>query len=98
VLVAHEQTDDKADVVLLNGYKPSNDPLHGLTLEVILSRLVEHLGWTALGKRIKIRCFTLTPSLQSSLKFLRRTPWARKKVEELYLKSHCQPRQSLSKP
>lgn len=77
---------------------PSNDPLHGLTLEVILSRLVEHLGWTALGKRIKIRCFTLTPSLQSSLKFLRRTPWARKKVEELYLKSHCHRHQPLSKP
>ena len=86
---AHEQAADKADGVPGERLPPCNDPLHGLTLEVILSRLIEHLGWTALGKRIKIRCFTLTPSLQSSLKFLRRTPWARKKVEELYLKSHC---------
>ena len=65
--------------------QPNNDPLHGLTLEVILTRLVEHFGWTQLGKRIKIRCFTHTPSIQSSLKFLRRTPWAREKVEHLYL-------------
>ncbi|MDD5759417.1 MAG: VF530 family protein [Desulfobulbaceae bacterium] len=64
--------------------QPNNDPLHGITLETIMTRLVEHFGWTQLGKRIRIRCFTHTPSIQSSLKFLRRTPWAREKVEELY--------------
>ena len=65
----------------------SNDPLHGITLEMILNQLVERYGWAELGKRIPINCFTNNPSLKSSLKFLRRTPWARKKVEELYLKS-----------
>jgi uncharacterized protein (DUF2132 family) len=64
-----------------------NDPLHGLTLEMILMQLVEQYGWAELGKRITIKCFTDNPSLKSSLKFLRRTPWARRKVEELYLKS-----------
>jgi uncharacterized protein (DUF2132 family) len=65
----------------------SNDPLHGITLEVILTRLVEQYGWPELAKRIPIRCFYHEPSLKSSLKFLRRTPWARKDVEELYLRS-----------
>jgi len=65
--------------------QPTNDPLHGVTLEVIVTRLVERFGWATLGKRVKIRCFTHTPSIQSSLKFLRRTPWARAKVEALYL-------------
>lgn len=65
----------------------SNDPLHGLTLETILTRLVEHHGWTELGKMIEIRCFNFDPSIKSSLKFLRRTPWARQKVEALYLRS-----------
>jgi uncharacterized protein (DUF2132 family) len=65
----------------------SNDPLHGITLEMIVTQLVDRYGWAELGKRIPIRCFTDTPSVKSSLKFLRRTPWARKKVEELYLKS-----------
>ena len=64
----------------------SNDPLHGVTLEMILTRLVERFGWDGLGSRIRIRCFTDNPSLKSSLKFLRRTPWARKKVEELYIR------------
>ena len=65
----------------------TNNPLHGITLEMILSHLVEKYGWEELGKRITIQCFTNDPSIKSSLKFLRRTPWARKKVEELYLKS-----------
>ena len=65
----------------------SNDPLHGITLEMILTRLVEQYGWAELARRIPIRCFYHEPSLKSSLKFLRRTPWARKSVEELYLKS-----------
>jgi len=64
-----------------------NNPLHGVTLEMILTRLVEQYGWDELGRRITIKCFTVDPSMKSSLKFLRRTPWARKKVEELYLKS-----------
>jgi uncharacterized protein (DUF2132 family) len=64
-----------------------NNPLHGITLEAILTRLVEKFGWEELGDRITIKCFTIDPSIKSSLKFLRRTPWARKKVEDLYLKS-----------
>jgi uncharacterized protein (DUF2132 family) len=62
-----------------------NDPLHGITLEKILVSLVEHYGWEELGRRIRIRCFNSDPSIQSSLKFLRKTEWARKKVEGLYL-------------
>lgn len=65
-----------------------NNPLHGITLEMILTRLVEQYGWNELGRRITIKCFTENPSIISSLKFLRRTPWARKKVEDLYLASH----------
>lgn len=65
----------------------SNDPLHGLTLETLLTRLVEQHGWAELGRKIDIRCFNYDPSIKSSLQFLRRTPWARKKVEALYLRS-----------
>ena len=61
------------------------DPLHGMTLKAILERLVEHHGWEEMGRRIRIRCFLFDPSMGSSLAFLRRTPWARKKVENLYL-------------
>ena len=64
------------------------DPLHGLTLERILSRLVEHYGWEKLGGMIKIRCFNFDPSIKSSLTFLRKTPWARDKVEALYKRVH----------
>jgi len=64
-----------------------NNPLHGITLEAILTQLVEQYGWEELGSHIAIKCFTDDPSIKSSLKFLRRTPWARKKVEELYLRS-----------
>ena len=64
-----------------------NNPLHGVTLEMILTHLVEKYGWEELGSRITIKCFTVDPSIKSSLKFLRRAPWARKKVEDLYLKS-----------
>jgi uncharacterized protein (DUF2132 family) len=62
-----------------------NNPLHGLTLESIVTSLVEHYGWERLGQLIDIRCFNNDPSVKSSLKFLRKTPWARDKVEELYL-------------
>ncbi len=61
-----------------------NNPLHGLTLERMLNELVARFGWAALGRRIDIRCFNHEPSLASSLKFLRRTPWAREQVEALY--------------
>ncbi len=63
----------------------SKDPLHGLTLETILKRLVQYFGWERLGSHISINCFNSDPSIKSSLKFLRRTSWARKKVEDLYL-------------
>jgi uncharacterized protein (DUF2132 family) len=64
-----------------------NNPLHGITLEMMLTQLVQQYGWAELSKRIAIRCFYNEPSIQSSLKFLRRTPWARKSVEDLYLNS-----------
>ncbi|MDF3076219.1 MAG: hypothetical protein K0S09_108 [Sphingobacteriaceae bacterium] len=64
-----------------------NNQLHGKTLESILSELVENYGWEALGERIRIKCFNDNPSISSSLKFLRKTHWARAKVEELYLRS-----------
>jgi len=64
---------------------PSRDPLHGVTLEMVLTALVAHFGWPELGQQVNIRCFTSDPSIASSLKFLRRTPWARQKVESLYL-------------
>jgi len=62
----------------------SRDPLHGITLERMLNELVDHFGWSELGQRISIRCFNSDPSVVSSLKFLRKTPWARTKVEGLY--------------
>jgi len=62
-----------------------NDPLHGVTLEAMLIALVERHGWEGLAERIPVRCFSLDPSVKSSLTFLRRTPWARAKVEALYL-------------
>ncbi|MBC8135922.1 MAG: DUF2132 domain-containing protein [Fibrella sp.] len=61
------------------------DPLHGITLAHILEELVDFIGWDAMGERIPIRCFTTDPSIGSSLKFLRKTPWAREKVESMYL-------------
>jgi uncharacterized protein (DUF2132 family) len=64
-----------------------NNPLHGKTLEMVLQHLVNYFGWQALGSIIKIRCFNENPSINSSLKFLRKTPWARKKVEDLYLQT-----------
>jgi uncharacterized protein (DUF2132 family) len=65
----------------------SNQALHGITLEALLTRLVDHYGWQELGSRIDINCFISDPSIKSSLKFLRKTPWARSKVEELYLET-----------
>jgi uncharacterized protein (DUF2132 family) len=68
----------------MSAEQPKN-PLHGITLERIVTELVEHYGWAELGKQVNIRCFQENPSVASSLKFLRRTPWARQKVESLYL-------------
>ena len=65
----------------------ANNPLHGITLEMIITRLVKHYGWERLGELITVNCFTNTPSIKSSLKFLRKTPWARNKVESLYLRT-----------
>lgn len=64
----------------------SNDPLHGKTLALIVTELVAYFGWEALGQHIPINCFNSNPSIQSSLKFLRKTPWARNKVEALYIR------------
>lgn len=64
-----------------------NNPLHGVTLEALLTRLVAHYGWPQLAELVKIRCFYNDPSINSSLKFLRRTPWARQEVEALYLRT-----------
>jgi len=69
----------------------SNDPLHGVTLEMMLTQLVEHYGWDEMGRRINIRCFNNDPSIKSSLQFLRKTLWARNKVEALYLKYKRKP-------
>lgn len=65
----------------------SQDPLHGVTLKMMVTSLQERYGWDELGRRINIKCFTTDPSISSSLKFLRRTPWARQKVETLYLQT-----------
>jgi uncharacterized protein (DUF2132 family) len=66
-------------------HQQSNDPLHGKTLEMIVTHLVDMYGWEELGNRIRINCFRDNPSIKSSLTFLRKTPWARKKVEDLYI-------------
>ena len=65
----------------------ANDPLHGITLKTIVTELQEKYGWEKLGQFVNINCFTKDPSINSSLKFLRKTPWARTKVEELYINS-----------
>ena len=76
---------EKKDKIQLMSEKQANNPLHGITLEQIVNSLVDHYGWNELGKRVNIRCFTSDPSVKSSLKFLRKTPWARTKVEGLYI-------------
>lgn len=73
-----------SDVPATPPEQPRN-PLHGVTLEAMVTQLSEHYGWEDLGQRIAVRCFTHDPSVASSLKFLRKTPWAREKVEGLYL-------------
>ena len=72
------------EILYMSEQAPSKDPLHGLTLEKIVTHLYESFGWDELGRQIRINCFTSNPSVQSSLKFLRKTPWARTKVEDFY--------------
>jgi uncharacterized protein (DUF2132 family) len=74
-----------------------NNPLHGKTLQAILEHLVDYYGWEELGKRINIRCFNFDPSIKSSLAFLRKTPWAREKVEALYIDTLSEDRYWASK-
>ncbi len=74
-----------ASVAAIAPATQARNPLHGLTLEAIINALVAHYGWVELGQRIPVRCFVSDPSVASSLKFLRKTPWAREKVEGLYL-------------
>jgi uncharacterized protein (DUF2132 family) len=69
----------------VNDQAQPKNPLHGVTLEALLTELVAYYGWAELGRRVPIKCFTLDPSIGSSLKFLRKTPWARAKVEAIYL-------------
>ena len=74
----------------MTGPARTPDPLHGVTLEMMLEYLVAELGWEAMGRRVSIRCFTDGPSIRSSLAFLRKTPWAREKVQRLYLATRQQ--------
>jgi uncharacterized protein (DUF2132 family) len=66
-----------------------NNPLHGLSLQKIVTQLVEHYGWEGLYREVRVNCFSNDPSIKSSLKFLRKTPWARDKVEALYIQTFC---------
>jgi uncharacterized protein (DUF2132 family) len=72
-------------------HQQPNNPLHGITLETLLNELVEHYGWEQLAERVSINCFKNDPSIKSSLKFLRKTPWAREKVEALYIRMNQNP-------
>lgn len=78
-------TDDAAAAPPVKKAAQAHNPLHGLTLETIVTALADYYGWESLGQQIALRCFTVDPSVGSSLKFLRKTPWARDKVESLYL-------------
>ena len=84
MIAPHGPSSDTAAQDAASTGQPGN-PLHGVTLENIVTALAGHYGWEELGQRINIRCFTSEPSVESSLKFLRKTPWAREKVEGLFL-------------
>lgn len=73
------------------------DPFHGVTLEAMLNQLVEYYGWEKMGRKVRINCFNFEPSVTSSLRFLRKTPWARRKVEELFLEMTWQKEDSCRK-
>jgi len=72
-------------------YEQPNNPLHCVTLEVVVSKLVDHYGWDGMAERVDVNCFKNDPSVQSSLKFLRKTPWARDKTENLYIATFVTP-------
>lgn len=80
----HHQSLLSASIPRMTPAHEQSNPMHGITLERMLTELVAHYGWNAMGQKIQIRCFTSDPSIPSSLKFLRRTPWARQKVEAMY--------------
>ncbi len=82
--MTHDSENSRRDSSRISSRGPSKDPLEGKTLEMILNELVAAYGWEEMGRRVRINCFRSDPSLSSSLKFLRRTPWARAEVEELY--------------
>lgn len=82
----HSSEDNEHSVTKIDNVR-KQDPLHGITLKTIVTELQEKFGWENLGQKINIKCFTNDPSINSSLKFLRKTDWARKKVEQLYLNS-----------
>jgi len=87
--LAKQPADKQTNQPLYSDMIPQpNNPLHGKTLETILTELVTQYGWDELGQRIRINCFVSNPSIKSSLTFLRKTPWARQQVEELYIKSY----------
>jgi uncharacterized protein (DUF2132 family) len=87
--VKYRKIQKNKDINLMNN-EPSNNPMHGMTLEKIINYLEQYYGWEELGNRINIGCFNNNPSVKSSLKFLRKTPWAREKVEKLYRKTIIQ--------
>ncbi len=82
-LARRATTGNRSPMTTLHDH--SSNPLHGITLERMLNELVAEFGWARMGRRVRIACFTSDPSVSSSLKFLRRTPWARTKVEAMYL-------------
>lgn len=88
-LLRCDNDNTKLDLGRCSMSQQPNNPLHGLSLEKILTRLVEHYGWNGLDQRIRINCFNSDPSIKSSLKFLRKTQWARDKVEALYIDTFC---------
>ena len=77
----------KLDDINMHEQSSDQDPLHGITLKIMVTRLEQKYGWQELGQRINIKCFNSNPSIKSSLSFLRKTPWAREKVEALYLQT-----------
>lgn len=84
-MLSTQNTQSNIGVAKVMSNQQSNNPLHGLTLEKVVTSLVEHYGWDGLAQRIDINCFKSDPSVKSSLKFLRKTQWARDKVEHLYI-------------
>jgi len=85
--VYNDYSQTKLDDINMHEQSSDQDPLHGITLKIMVTRLEQKYGWQELGQRINIKCFNSNPSIKSSLSFLRKTPWAREKVEALYLQT-----------